>query len=249
MLATLQIELKNKDEQRIKYSYGSLFQGLLMEYLNSDYVDFLHSQALNPYSQYVYFDKEKNNYVWQISTLTKNAKTNIIDKLVEKIDSSITLTHNNLSYNVLSKNIVNIQTYKEFVDKIFLQEDKKNIVNVKLLTPTTYKSNEDYQIFPQISALYFSAYNKWNMFSDKISLADREVFEHIINHSKIIKYNLKSYKYNLEKVALNSFIGDFSILLKGPKELTTISNMLLEYAQYCGLGAKTSMGMGGIKVE
>lgn len=248
MLATLQIEFENNNE-KIKYSYGSLFHGLLMEYLESDYVDFLHNQELNPYSQYVFFDKEKNNYVWQISTLTKDAKINIIDRLIENIESSITLTHNDIKLNVKSKNIINVQTYKEFVDKNFLQENRKNIVNVKLLTPTTYKSNGEYQIFPQVVALYYSAYNKWNIFSDKISLADEEVFQHIINHSQIIKYNLKSYKYGLEKVTLNSFIGDITILLKGTKELTLISNMLLEYAKYCGLGAKTAMGMGGIKIE
>lgn len=247
MLATLQIEFENNNE-KIKYSYGSLFHGLLMEYLDSDYVDFLHNQELNPYSQYVFLDKEKNNYVWQISTLTKASKINIIDKLTENLGNSIKLTHNNIELKIKSKKIVNIQTYKEFADKIFLQEDRKNIINIKLLTPTTYKSNGEYQMFPQVSALYYSAYNKWNMFSDEISLADEEVFRHIIDYSKIIKYNLKSYKYGLEKVALNSFIGDMTILLKGPKELALINNLLLEYAKYCGLGAKTSIGMGGVGI-
>lgn len=249
MLATLQIELNNKEGERIKYSYGSLFQGLMMEYLDTDYVEYLHNQSLNPYSQYVYFDKEKNHYIWQISTLTKDAKSNILDRLVENIGSSITLTHNDLSFDVLSKNIINIQSYKELVDKVFLNEEKKNIVRLKLLTPTTYKSNDEYQIFPSMRALYSSIYNKWNAFSDKISLADEEVFEHIITHSSIIKYNLKSYKYNLEKVTINSFIGNLSILLKGPNELQTICNLLVEYVQYCGIGAKTSMGMGGVKFE
>ena len=179
----------------------------------------------------------------------KDAKSNILDRLVENIGSSITLTHNDLSFDVLSKNIINIQSYKELVDKVFLNEEKKNIVRLKLLTPTTYKSNNEYQIFPSIRALYSSIYNKWNAFSDKISLADEEVFEHIITHSSIIKYNLKSYKYNLEKVTINSFIGNLSILLKGPNELQTICNLLVEYAQYCGIGAKTSMGMGGVKFE
>lgn len=248
MLATLQIELESNN-QKIKYSYGSLFHGLIMEYINTDYAEFLHNQTLNPYSQYVCYDKEKNCYVWNISTLTKDAKLNIIDSLVEKIDKSIYLTHNDMELNVKSKNIINIQSYKELVDKRFLETENKNIVNLKLQTPTTYKSNGEYQILPSISALYCSVYNKWNTFSDKISLADEEVFEHIINYSKVIKYNLKSYKYNLEKTGINSFIGDISILLRGPKELVTITNMLLDYAQYCGLGAKTSMGMGGIKIE
>lgn len=248
MLATLQIEFENNNE-KIKYSYGSLFHGLLMEYLDSDYVDFLHNQELNPYSQYVFLDKEKNNYVWQISTLTKASKINIIDKLTENLGNSIKLTHNDIELKIKSKKIVNIQTYKEFADKIFLQEDRKNIINVKLLTPATYKSNGEYQMFLQVSALYYSAYNKWNMFSDEISLADEEVFQHIIDYSKIIKYDLKSYKFGLEKVALNSFIGDMTILLKGPKELALISNLLLEYAKYCGLGAKTSIGMGGVKID
>ena len=79
MLATLQIELNNKEGERIKYSYGSLFQGLMMEYLDTDYVEYLHNQSLNPYSQYVYFDKEKNHYIWQISTLKMRKAISLID--------------------------------------------------------------------------------------------------------------------------------------------------------------------------
>ena len=249
MLATLQIELDNKENKSIKYSYGSLFHGLLMEYIDTDYAQYLHTQSLNPYSQYVYFDRIKNHYVWQISTLTKDAKTNIIDKLVENINSQITLKHNDISYDVLSKNIVKTQTYKELVDEIFLKEDTKNIIDLNLQTPATYKSNDVYQIFPSVSALYCSIYNKWNEFSDKISLADKEVFEHIISHSHIIQYNLKSVRYDIEKVHINSFIGKIKILLKGPRELITISRLLCEYAEYSGIGAKTSMGMGGIKID
>lgn len=251
MLATLQIEIDCKDKKAINFSKGSLFHGVLMEKLDTDYVEYLHNQPLNPYSQYVYFDKEKDNFVWKISTLTKEAKENIIDVFVEKIGDAITLSHDEETYKIKSKSIVNIKSYPEIVDSNFLKDDKdkKNIVNVQLLTPTTYKSNGDYQIMPSIQALYCSVYNKWNVFSDKVSLADEEVFRHILEHSLIIGYNLKSYKYNIEKVRLNSFIGDFNLLLKGPKELVSISNMLLEFGEYSGLGAKTSMGMGGMKIE
>ena len=251
MLATLQIGIDSKDKNSINYSQGSIFHGLIMEKLESDYVEYLHNLSLNPYSQYVYFDKEKDNFVWQISTVTKEAKENIIDVLVESIGDRIYLKHNEVSYNIKSKSIVGIKTYQEIVDSNFLQKDsdKKNIIGIKLLTPTTYKANGEYQFFPSIQALYCSLYNKWNAFSDKVSLADEEVFKHILEHSLIIKYNLKSYKYCLENVRLNSFIGNFSVLLKGPKELVSICNMLLDYAEYCGLGAKTSMGMGGMKIE
>ena len=247
MLATLQIELENNNE-KIQYSNGSLFHGLLMEYLDCDYVDFLHSSSLNPYSQYVFFDKEKNNYVWQISTLTNEAKHCIIDKLLETVGGEIVLTHNDTSFKVKSKSVINVQSYKELADKNFLQDERSNIINVKLMTPATYKSNGEYQILPSISALYWSVYNKWNEFSDRISLADTKVFEHIVSHSVISKYSLSSYKYYIEKVSLNSFIGDIRILLRGPRELTSICNILFEYAQYSGLGAKTSMGMGGLKI-
>lgn len=248
MLATLQIKL-DINRKIIPYSWGSLFHGALMELLDSDYVEYLHNQSLNPYSQYVYFNREQDTYIWQISTLTQEAKEYVIDKVIERLDDTILLRHNNETLTVLSKQIIQSITCKEFVDKVFLKEVDKRIIRIKLLTPTTYKSNNEYQLFPSIKALYASIYNKWNAFSDKISLADQEVFEHIIGHSMLIKYNLKSYKYDLEKVHLNSFIGDFSLLFKGPKELVTISRLLLEYAKFAGLGAKTTMGMGGINFE
>ena len=247
MLAILQIKI-NPDTKKIPYSWGSIFQGALMDMLDKAYVEYLHNQSLNPYSQYVFFDKEQNTYIWQIATLTQDAKINIIDKIMEKLGHTVLLKHNNEHLTVASKQIIKSISYKEFVDNIYLKEPTR-IKNIKLLTPTTYKSNNDYQIFPSVKALYTSVYNKWNLFSNKISLADEEVFEHIITHSLIINYNLKSYKYDLEKVHLNSFIGNFSLLFKGPTELITISQLLLEYGKFAGLGAKTTMGMGGINFE
>ena len=106
MLATLQIEIDCKDKKAINFSKGSIFHGLLMENIDPDYAECLHTRALNPYSQYVYFDKEKDNFVWKISTLTKEAKDNIIDVLIEKIGDLIILSHDDETYKIKSKSQV-----------------------------------------------------------------------------------------------------------------------------------------------
>lgn len=247
MLTTLKIKLET--EERIKFAYGSLFHGWLMQILNTDYVEILHNQQLNPYSQYLYFDKVENCYIWKISTFTDEAREQIIEPLLKSNKKIIELTYNNLNFKIKSKELLEEKTYKEIADEAFLSEEVKHILKLKFLTPTTYKSNGDYQLFPDIKALYTSIYNKWNTFSPEISLADEEVFKHLSEHSQIIKYNLKSIKYDIEGVKLASFIGEISVLIKGPHELARISNMLFEFAKYSGIGAKTSLGMGGVEIE
>ena len=69
MLATLLIKIKPRDNAVIKKDYGSLFHGYLLSKLDTNYVEKLHHLALNPYSQYSYFDSNDNTYIWKISTL------------------------------------------------------------------------------------------------------------------------------------------------------------------------------------
>ena len=50
----------------------------------------------------------------------------------------------------------------------------------------------------------------------------------------------------MENIKINSFIGTIDIRFNGPQTLVNISNLLFEYAKYTGIGAKTSLGMGGV---
>lgn len=56
--------------------------GILMELIDSNYADYLHSEQTRPYSQSVSFDKNLHELHWTITALTKNATENIFPPLL-----------------------------------------------------------------------------------------------------------------------------------------------------------------------
>ena len=147
MLATLEIKIKPKENIFLKRNYGSLFHGYLLSKIDSNYVEKLHNLKLNPYSQYFYFDKKENSYIWKISTLNKEAKEKIIDIMLNDTNETITFDYNRIKIGILSKEITSITNYKNLADKFFLSDETKRFANITFLTPTTYKVNKKFTFF------------------------------------------------------------------------------------------------------
>ena len=247
MLSSLEIEFKKDENIKLNLNAGSLMQGALMELISPEYAEYLHSNGLHPYSQYIYKDNTRQCYVWKISTLDKTAKTEIIDK-VQNIDS-ICLKHHNIKLNVQKSSVIKPISYKDFANEFMVNNEASKKIVVKFITPTTFKSQGDYIIFPQIHNIYTNLLSKWNTFSKEVSLQDEDTQNHLISHTNMIGYNLRSTKYHMESIKINSFMGEACFYVKGPLMLVSIANLLFEYAKYSGIGAKTAIGMGGISIE
>ena len=57
---------------------GPYLQGVLMERLDTSYVEWLHRQPFNPYSQYCYADKGSHELIWRIHALTDETAEQVI---------------------------------------------------------------------------------------------------------------------------------------------------------------------------
>ena len=84
MLAELKMELKNDS---LDFRQSSNLQGVIMERIDSDYADVLHSSRLNPYSQCLIREGEKK--IWYIRTVTQEAYEKILLPLVRLDEFSI----------------------------------------------------------------------------------------------------------------------------------------------------------------
>ena len=66
MIRSLEIKLAAPTGAKLTQSACSLLHGVLMEHIDSTYAELLHQQSLRPYSQYLYFDKERDS-VYSVS--------------------------------------------------------------------------------------------------------------------------------------------------------------------------------------
>lgn len=247
MLTKLEVEFKKDDKIRLNLNAGSLMQGALMELISPDYAEYLHQNALHPYSQYIYKDRARQCYVWKISALDKDAKTEIIDKI--KDIKTIHLKHNNTILKTKSAKIIKEISYRDLANEYMTKNEAAKKFVVKFVTPATFKSQRVYINFPYIHNVYSSLLTKWNTFSKEVSLQDTDTQNHLINYTHMAGYKLRSTKFSMESVKINAFLGEVCLFVKGPLTLVSIANLLFAYAEFSGIGAKTATGMGGVRVE
>lgn len=236
MLAQINIQLEGNS---LNFNMGSLFHGYLMEHIDTAYADYFHYNTTNPFTSCIY--KEKDKYFWRITTYNKKAYAMIIESLEQNMPEQIYIRHKDTAFNVVSYDI-----QETSFEDLFLSNTKCN--RITLLTPTTFKSNGTNQIFPSISTLLSGVIEKINKHSDSIMLSDEKIISELLEKTYIKDYNLRTKIFNLEGIKIKGFIGTMDLSIKGDNTLSQLLNFLILSSQYTGLGRKTSLGMGGVKI-
>ena len=80
-----------------------------------------------------------------------------------------------------------------------------------MVTPTAFKSNGEYICMPELRYIYQSLINKYNAVCGIDNLDSSELIEKLADSTHIIKYDIHSEPFPLEKRRINGCIGDMFI--------------------------------------
>jgi len=243
MLSSLNIELEGKIEKSRNDLLGSLFQGFIMENIDTDYADTLHVSTLHPYSQYVTMTEDK--IIWTLNTLNAEAKEKIADK-IKKMEK-VNIKYKEKEYKIVSTKEKSIN-YKDLVKENYLKDGSRRL-KVSFLTPTSFKQDGRYVIFPTVRLIFQSLMLKFDKSSSDMEVFGKDILETFESYTEITMYKLRSTYFHLDGTKIPSFIGDITITIKGPSQLVNLANLLLKFGTYSGVGIKTGIGMGGIAFE
>lgn len=222
-----------------------LFQGLLMDMIPEEYAYSMHASSLHPYSQYITADGDSVR--WTINALNSSAKENITDILLSDSFKTAEISYKNAVLHIKDKSISQI-SYSELLDKYYLRGESCRYISYEFLTQTAFKSNGKYVIMPNSELILNSLVRKYDSVSESVQMQDDALSEYIKDHTEIVEYGLRSRKYAMEGISIPSFTGFVKIKLSGNPEFISLCNMLLDFAQYSGIGIKTAMGMGAGRI-
>lgn len=82
-IMAIELEITADPSIKIVQSIGSVLHGVLMELVGTEYAGQLHETGLRPYSQYIYFNKEKGQYIWRLSAVTAEAVERILRTVLD----------------------------------------------------------------------------------------------------------------------------------------------------------------------
>lgn len=240
MLAQINMELESKE---LNINMASLFHGYLMENIDSAYAEYFHYNMTNPFTSCIFKDTKEDKFFWRVTTFSQKAYDMLMSYFSKGIPEKIYLKNKDLEINVKSFSI-----QKKSYEDLFLEATERK--RIKLMSPTSFKSDGITHIFPNISTLISGVIAKINQHSETAELEDKKIVNELLEKVYIKDYNLRTKIFHLESIKIKGFIGTMDLAIKGEdRTLANILNFLILMSEYTGLGIKTSLGMGGVKVE
>ncbi len=243
MLARLSLKLSREN---LSWNMSSLFHGFLMENLDWEYGEYLHSSALLPYSLRL-TRGEEGYYFLNISALNSDACRNIIEPVYESIGESIFLKGKNLQVHVTEKS-VETEDYGNLIKNTVFSPPVRKII-IRFMTPTAFKSEGEYVFYPTVGFILSSLCRKYSAAGEGDDIYTPELLGDLEDNVKITSYNLRSSYFSLEGVRIPAFTGWVKFNIGGPGPLVGVVNLLAKFGEFSGVGIKTSLGMGCIRVE
>ena len=94
-----------------------------------------------------------------------------------------------------------------------------------------------------------SLVNQWNQIFPEIGLKDLDALDTLKRGLYITDYRLRLSRFYMKNSCISGFSGQTVLYSRLPAPLQEVWKSLLALAPYCGIGIKTALGMGGVRVE
>lgn len=169
----------------------------------------------------------------------------IIHDTLMKVDS-IFIKNRNTTVEIVEKNYSEL-TYKALMDS-FYDNECGRYIHIQFISPTAFKRDGRYVFYPDIRCIFQSLMKKYDAAVRDEGMVDEDTLEQLCENAQITGYDLKSVNFALEGVKIPSFIGKITIRMNGTATMANFANMLFRFGTYSGVGIKTALGMGSIKM-
>ena len=242
MIRSLEIKLAAPTGVKLTQSACSLLHGVLMEHIDSTYAELLHQQSLRPYSQYLYFDKERTGVYWRLTALNKQADDELLGAAFS-LPTTVYLKKKQMEVQLVSKEYLKETSYADIAEKCFAQPLAGKYLSC------SFKSEGQYVIFPQPQFLLGSLVKRWNCFADKERLDALGLAQDLAQETYVADYKLSLHSFSVDGARIPAFRGLYVLGMKNNVMCNRIIAMLGEYANYSGIGIKTALGMGAVKTS
>lgn len=216
----------------------------LLKKADPAFADYLHETGLKPLSQYLETQKNSPRAQWVVNLLTDEAAEIFLPALLESDEFFV--EKQNCSLKVVEKRIDTQVKEDELVRQHFFAEKPQSRVQINLLTPCAFKTQDGYAVFPSPGLIINSAVNKWNSFAQNTVIADEEGIAQLVDSARIVGYNLRSFRYSIKGVQIPSFTGYMTLSVRGPAPMLRLFNLLMGSAEFTGIGMKCTLGMGAV---
>ena len=242
MIRKYKIPLK-AENGRLRPEHAYALYGELMSRIDGGVADELHTDGFTPISQHL--ESGINGAEWIVSTFDDDVSEAFLDAINDVRE--ITLRDSGIKLSV-SEAVIESGTDFEKLLSESADEPRPAWRRIEFTSPTGFKSEEQHVLFPTSDLILKSLILKWNAACPDFLLEDEELMKMLLSGVSISGYRLASYDYRMKNQHIRSFTGSVTLRAKLSAPLEKLYEMLLRFGGYSGVGIKTALGMGGMKV-
>jgi CRISPR-associated endoribonuclease Cas6 len=143
-------------------------------------------------------------------------------------------------------------TYERLVRSAFAPEtNASGLWNVRFVGPTTFNwaANKHYLPIPEPRLILESGINKWNHFARQHSLQDDDLCEQFLARLRVNSASIQTRQIRQSGHLIPCFLGNIRLYVTRDDPVSKLLAVVLRYLPYCGVGAKTAMGLGSVETE
>ncbi len=241
MLSSLKIEFTT-DDSGFSYRKSSNMHGLLMQLIPAEYCEKLHSMQTVPCSQHL--ELGEKNY-WLVNGLNEEAYHQVIEPLMNSRGPEYQLK-GGIGIRFVSREL-RIKPKKDLVEKFYDTSEPDRSLSLELLTPVSFRSASRYVNLPDLRLMFQSWMNRFSATSD-MEMFDEDALKQLEEHSVITRYSLRSRSFPLEQITVPAFAGTMTVRVGGTATMARYARLLAEFGEYSGVGIKTFLGMGAMRL-
>lgn len=239
MIQQFQLTLNALEGVRIPQAWAYRLYGWLMSQISSEFGDQMHLQGEHPIAHSLYFSQEKRASFWTI---------NLLNDVARQVISPVLESAKDIPLHELTLSVSEIRTFPAISAEELIcsgRSGSENRAKLTFLSPCAFKQSGRYAIFPQENLLLQSLIAHWNVAFPEYALTDPDALRALQQGLHIVDYNLHTARYLLKETRIPSFLGNVTIEAHLAPPLLELWNALLSFSPYCGVGIKTTLGMGG----
>lgn len=243
MIRQYEIMLQPLDEaRRITASHAYRCYGWLMDQVPEKYGDKLHNDGFTPISQCLITDRKNQRIIWKVSLLNDEA-IQILDGCLTSLSA---MEIDEMKIKAALQKVKSISELSELADA----NDSVDVqrISIDFISPTSFKINGRYAIFPDTDHIVSSIVQQWEHVFPESTISDKDAIEMLKKSLLISDYRLRGSRFYMKNSCIHGFAGKIIVSshLAGPMQ--EIWRMMLSLAEYTGIGIKTALGMGGVRV-
>lgn len=229
------IYLAKQDMTALKTSLSVKLQASIMGMLTDKTASYLHAQALRPYSLFV--TEHDNCLILRISILSHEAEP-LLDAAMQVKEFKVFGLNDPIAV-ISRKNHAPIEVER------FSAMPPIRRAQLDIVTPATYKQGRFYRNAFSLSKVLYTVADKLRLF-ENINIVNAAI-DDLSSFVSLEEYHLNSAKHLVKRGnVIPGFYGKVNIVVSGRPEQAASISLLLRYATFSGLGAKTALGMGGL---